>query len=150
MTLSSMLSKPLACLSAVALGTAAAAPSAPGAGLWDLSMKMEGVPSGGETRSAKACLSAEALSNAPEQTLFEAASRGGRGPSKCELREFAREGARSAWRSQCEGPMGKMQGAGAGTLGPDAADLQQSFSVKAPFGTLELKQMLSARRVGSC
>jgi Protein of unknown function (DUF3617) len=135
------------------LAGAASAQTLPAGGLWELSMTLEGAPSGSGTRSAQACLAADALARAPEQTLFEAAPRqsgSGRAPPKCEWRDLRREAGQSAWQSVCEGPMGTMQGSGSGTLSADAAQLQQSFTVKAPFGSLQLKQTLAARRVGSC
>jgi hypothetical protein len=88
-----------------------------------------------------------------EQTLFEAAGRQGdssRAPPKCEFRDIKRDAANSSWQATCEGPMGKMQGSGGGTLGAESADLQQTFNVKAPIGSMTVKQTLRARRVGSC
>jgi Protein of unknown function (DUF3617) len=138
-------------IAAVAAMSSATAQPLPSAGLWELSMTLEGAPSGSGTRSAQACLAADTLARAPEQTLFEAAPRqSGRTPPKCEWRELRREAGQSAWQSVCEGPMGAMQGSGSGTLSADAAQLQQSFTVKAPFGSLQLKQTLAARRLGSC
>jgi Protein of unknown function (DUF3617) len=137
---------------AAALPTAADAQALPGPGLWELSMTMEGAPLGANTRRGTACLAADKLAAAPEQTLFDAGARqgDGRGPSKCEYRELKRDGAASSWQAVCDGPMGKMQGTGSGTLAAESAELQQSFAVKAPIGTLNLKQTVSARRVGSC
>jgi hypothetical protein len=147
----------LSSLLLVALVSGAAAQSLPEAGLWTLSVTMAGAPSGGEARSGTACLAAQPLATAPEQTLFEAAGRQGeakRVPPRCEFSELKRtaRGAdwKTGWASSCEGPMGKMQGTGEGVLGADAADLQQSFDIKAPIGSLTLKQTVRARRVGSC
>ena len=145
--------KPLMSIAcAAALPTAADAQTLPTAGLWELSTTMEGAPSGANTRRGTACLAADKLAAAPEQTLFDAGARqaNGRGPSKCEYRDFRRDGAASSWQAACDGPTGRMQGTGSGTLAAEAAELQQSFSVKAPFGTLKLKQTVAARRVGSC
>jgi Protein of unknown function (DUF3617) len=143
----------IACAAATWPTAADAQTLLPSAGLWDLSLTMEGAPSGAQSRRGSACLTAEALAAAPEQTLFEAAARqggGGRGPLKCEYGEVKRDGAASLWQSVCEGPMGKMQGTGSGTLAAETAELQQRFAIKAPIGTLNLKQTVSARRVGSC
>ncbi len=123
------------------------------AGLWEFSSTMSGAPRGSGTHTGKACITADAMAAAPEQALMEAAGRqsgGDRTPPKCEFRGIQREGARSTWQATCEGPRGKMQGTGAGQLSAEAADLQQRFSVKAPVGTITLKQTVSARRVGSC
>jgi hypothetical protein len=125
----------------------------PSEGMWEFSMKMEGAPAGGGARSGKACLAAGALAAAPEQTLFEAAEKSApsaRGSLKCDLGAVTREAGKSSWQAQCEGPMGKMQGTGSGTLAAETAELQQLFTLKAAFGTLNLKQTISARRVGSC
>jgi hypothetical protein len=123
----------------------------PSAGVWELSVTMEGGPGGGSPRSGKTCLTADALAAAPEQTLMEAAARNsGRQGPKCEFKDIQREGGNSSWQAVCDGPMGKMQGLGAAKLGAEAAELQQAFTVKAPIGTLNLKQAVSARRVGSC
>jgi hypothetical protein len=125
----------------------------PSAGMWELSVTMEGGPKGGGPRGGKACLATDALANAPEQTLFEAAGRQGdssRAPPKCEFRDIKRDAANTSWQSTCEGPMGKMQGSGGGALGAESADLQQTFNVKAPIGSMTVKQTLRARRVGSC
>jgi Protein of unknown function (DUF3617) len=124
----------------------------PSAGLWELSMTMEGAPSGANTRRGTACLAADSLAAAPEQTFFDAGARqgDGRGPSKCEYRELQRDGAASSWQAVCEGPVGKMQGTGSGTLATERAELQQSFVIKAPIGSLNLKQTVSARRLGNC
>lgn len=140
-------------LVAGALPAAACAQVPVSAGLWEFSSTMSGAPMGGGARTGTACVTADALAAAPEQALMEAAGRQGggeRAPPKCEFRDIQREGARSTWQATCEGSRGKMQGAGAGQLSADAADLQQSFSVKAPIGTVMLKQTVSARRVGSC
>lgn len=137
----------------VALSAGVAAETLPSAGMWELSVAIEGGPTGGGPRGGKACLAAEALAGAPEQTLFEAASgqdNSSRSPPKCEFRDVKRDGASTSWQSTCEGPMGKMQGSGAGSLGAEAADLQQTFNVKAPIVSMALKQTLRARRVGSC
>jgi Protein of unknown function (DUF3617) len=137
----------------VALPADVVADTLPSAGMWELSVAIEGGPAGGGPRSGKACLTAQALAGAPEQTLFEAAGRQGdssRAPPKCEFRDIKRDGANTSWQSTCDGPMGKMQGSGAGSLGAEAADLQQTFNVKAPIGAMTLKQNLRARRVGSC
>jgi Protein of unknown function (DUF3617) len=137
-----------------ALSASAVAQTLPSAGMWELSMAMEGAPmGGGAPRGGKACLAADALAGAPEQTLCEAAGRQGdssRTPPKCEFRDIQRNGANSSWQSACDGPMGKMQGAGSGALGAETADLQQTFNVKGPVGQVTLKQTLRARRVGSC
>jgi Protein of unknown function (DUF3617) len=137
-----------------ALSAGAAAQTLPSAGMWELSVTMEGAPmGGGAPRGGKACLTAEALAGAPEQTLFEAVGRQGdssRAPPKCEFRDIQRDAARTSWQSTCEGPRGTMQGTGSGSLGAEAADLQQTFNVKAPVGSMTLKQTLRARRVGSC
>jgi Protein of unknown function (DUF3617) len=123
----------------------------PSAGVWEVSVTMEGGPGGGGPRSGKTCLSADALAVAPEQTLMEAAGRNsGRQAPKCEFKDIQRDGGNSSWQAVCEGPMGKMQGLGAAKLGAEAAELQQAFTVKAPMGTVNLKQNVSARRVGSC
>lgn len=144
-------------LSMVAVASGASALALPEAGLWDLSMTMEGAPSGGGARSGTACLSAQALKAAPEQALFEAAGRQGdgkRAPPCCEFgdvkRSPAETGWQTGWQSSCEGPMGKMQGSGGGVLGAESADLHQTFDIKAPIGSLTLKQTLRARRVGNC
>lgn len=139
---------PLAVLSAGAV-----AQTLPSAGMWELSMTIEGAPRGGGLRSGQACLAAEALALAPEQTLIEAAGRQGdrsREPPKCEFRDIKRDAASTSWQSTCEGPMGRMQGSGSGALGAESADLRQTFNVKAPIGSMTLKQTLRARRVGSC
>jgi Protein of unknown function (DUF3617) len=144
----SLLSIPLA-----ALSTSLVAQTLPSAGMWELSVTIEGGPMGGGPRGGKACLAAEALASAPEQTLFEAAGRQGdsnRTPPKCEFRDIKRDAASTSWQSTCEGQMGKMQGSGGGALGAESADLQQTFNVKAPIGSMTLKQTLRARRVGSC
>jgi hypothetical protein len=123
----------------------------PSAGVWELSITQEGAPAGGGTRSGKTCLTADTLAAAPEQALMEAAGRhSGRQGLKCEFKDIQREGGNSSWQAVCDGPMGKMQGLGAAKLGAEAAELQQAFTVKAPIGTLNLKQTVSARRVGSC
>lgn len=140
-------------LVAGALPVAAWAQVPVSAGLWEFSSTMTGARMGNGTRSGKACVTADAMAAAPEQALMEVAGRlggGDRTPPKCEFRDIQREGASSTWQATCEGARGKMQGAGAGQLSADAADLQQSFSVKAPIGTITLKQTVSARRVGSC
>jgi hypothetical protein len=145
-------------LSITTLACAAAIPIAghaqvlPSAGVWNVSVTMEGAPSGATTRRGTACLTAAALDSAPEQTLFDAGVRqvGGRGSFKCEFRDIRRDGANAAWQAVCEGPMGPMLGTGGGVLSTQAAELQQSFSVKSPMGTLNLKQTVSALRVGSC
>jgi hypothetical protein len=138
--------------SMAALSAGVLAQALPGAGMWELSIKMEGAPGGGDAKTGKACLAAEALASAPEKTLMEAAARqvGERSGPKCEYRDVKRTVNGSEWQADCEGPMGKMQGVGGGMLGADAADLQQSFVVKAPIGTLNLKQTVKARRVGDC
>jgi Protein of unknown function (DUF3617) len=147
---------PLICMTGLVVTSVtvfAQSPSAkPAAGLWDLSITMEGAPVGGGARTAKACLGADALATAPEQTLLEAASRqsGSRPSPKCEFNGLKREGEKSSWQALCEGPMGKMQGTGSATLATETAELQQAFAVKAPIGSLSLKQTVSARRVGSC
>jgi Protein of unknown function (DUF3617) len=136
-----------------ALSAGAAAQTLPSAGMWELSVTMEGGPMGGGPRGGKACLAAEALASAPEQTLFEAAGRQGdssRAPPKCEFRDIQRDAATTSWQSTCEGQMGKMQGSGSGAIGAESADLQQIFNVKTPIGSMSLKQTLRARRVGSC
>lgn len=137
---------------AVTLPGAGHAQALPGAGLWELSMTMEGAPSGATTRRGTACLTAESLAALPEKALVDAAVRqgDGRGPANCEFRELQRNGAASSWQPVCEGPMGKMQGTGSATLGADTADLQQSFTVRSPLGTLNLRQTVSARRTGAC
>lgn len=125
----------------------------PSAGLWELSLTMEGGPRGGGPRSGTACLAADAMAAAPEQTLFEAAGRQGdshRAPPKCEFRDVQRNAANTSWQAMCEGPMGQMRGTGNGALGAESADLQQTFNVKAPVGAMTFKQTLRARRVGSC
>lgn len=146
--------KSLLSLIALAAGSAGVvAQNLPSAGLWDLSLTMEGAPRGGGSHSAKACLTAEALAVAPEQALIETAARhggNGRAAPKCEYRDVKRDGTSTSWQSSCEGPMGPMQGSGTGTLGAEAAQLIQTFNVKAPIGALTLKQTVSARRVGSC
>jgi Protein of unknown function (DUF3617) len=138
--------------SAAALSAGVLAQNLPSAGLWDLSIKMEGAPGGGDTKTGKACLAAEALAAAPEKTLIEAAARpiGERSGPKCEYRDVKRRANGTEWQADCEGPMGKMQGVGSGMLGTESADLQQSFVVKTPIGTLNLKQTVTARRVGGC
>jgi hypothetical protein len=145
---------PITLATALAVAGTAAAQNLPTAGLWELSMTMQGAPGGGNTRSGKACLSADALAAAPERTLFEAAGKaaasGDRAPPKCTFAGVQRDGANTSWQSQCEGPMGTMQGKGNGMLGAESAELQQAFTAKASMGTLNLKQTLSARRVGSC
>jgi Protein of unknown function (DUF3617) len=138
---------------AVAAGgvTAQTAQALPSAGAWELSVTMEGAPGGGNSHSGKTCLAADALAAAPEQTLMEAAGRqGARQGPKCEFKDIRRDGGNSSWQAVCDGPMGKMQGLGSAKLGADSAELQQSFTVKAPIGTMNLKQSVSARRVGSC
>jgi hypothetical protein len=137
---------------AVWVVAAASASAQPSAGVWEWSVTQQGAPAGGGTRTGKACLAAEALATAPEQTLIDAASRqgGGRQGPKCEFKGIQRNGASSSWQAVCDGPRGKMQGLGAATLGADAAELQQAFTVEAPMGTLNVKQIVSARRVGSC
>ncbi len=147
----------LSSLSLAALVSGAAAQGLPEPGLWTLTMTMAGAPSGSEARSGTACLAAQPLATAPEQTLFEAAGRQGdakRTPPWCEFSDLRRSengGAlQTGWASTCDGPMGKMQGTGGGVVGADSADLQQSFDLKALFGSLTLKQTVRARRVGSC
>ncbi|WP_374659336.1 DUF3617 domain-containing protein [Inhella sp.] len=140
-------------LVAGALAVAARAQAPVSAGLWEISSTMAGARAGNDTRTGKACVSADALVAAPERALLEAAGRlggGDRTPPKCEFRDIQREGARSTWLATCEGERGRMQGAGAGQLSATAADLQQSFSVNAPIGTITLKQTVRARRVGDC
>lgn len=136
-----------------ALSAGAVAQTLPSAGMWELSVTMEGGPMGGGPRSGKACLAADALASAPERTLFEAAGRqgdSGRTPPTCEYRDIQRNAADTSWQATCEGPRGKMQGTGSGALGAESADLQQTFDVKGPMGSMTLKQTLRARRVGSC
>jgi hypothetical protein len=147
----------LSSLSLAALVSGAAAQGLPEPGLWTLTMTMAGAPSGGEARSGTVCLAAQPLASAPEQKLFEAAGRQGdakRTPPRCEFSELKRTASGAAWQtgwaSSCEGPMGKMQGTGGGVVGADSADLQQSFDIKAPIGSLTLKQTVRARRVGIC
>lgn len=124
----------------------------PAAGLWEISSTMEGAPMGGGTRSGKACLTAEALASSPEMTLLEAAGRQGNGRDgpKCELKDLQRQGPDSTWTAQCQGPMGRMQGTGSARLSSDTASLQLAFNVKAPIGSLSLKQSVSGRRIGDC
>jgi Protein of unknown function (DUF3617) len=138
--------------SVAALSAGALAQALPSAGMWELSIKMEGAPGGGDSKTGKACLAAETLAAAPEKTLMEAAARQAseRSGPKCEYHDIKRAAQNTTWQAQCEGPMGKMQGMGGGMLGADGADLQQSFVVKAPIGTLNLKQTVTARRVGDC
>lgn len=126
--------------------------AAPSAGMWQLSVTQEGTPMGGGTRTGQACLAADALTAAPEQTLMEAARRqlNARQNAKCEFKDIRRDGSRSSWQAVCEGPMGKMLGTGAALLAEDAAELQQAFSVKASIGTLNIKQTVTAKRLGSC
>jgi hypothetical protein len=138
---------------AVVAGGAVAqtAQALPWAGAWELSVTTEGGPGGGKAQSAKACLAADALNAAPEQTLMEAAGRqGSRQSPKCEFKDIQRDGGNSSWQAACDGPMGKMQGLGSAKLGAESAELQQAFTVKAPMGTFNVKQNVSARRVGSC
>jgi hypothetical protein len=154
LTKESVMMKPLFCsivLSAAA--TVAAAQTLPSAGLWEITLTMEGGPGGGGTRIGKSCLAADALSAAPEQTLFEAAGQlagGGRMSPSCEFSNVQRDGDKSNWQAQCQSPRGALQGTGSGALSADKADLQQAFSVKAPTGTMNMKQTVMARRVGSC
>jgi Protein of unknown function (DUF3617) len=141
-------------ISSLAAGSAAVlAQATPGAGSWELSMTMEGGPRAAAPRTGIVCLAADALAAAPEQTLIDAAARQGSGeraPPRCTLRDIRRDGAGTAWQAQCEGPMGAMQGVGTGTLGPESASLQQTFQVKAPVGSMTLKQTIGARRLGAC
>jgi Protein of unknown function (DUF3617) len=143
----------LSMLPLAALSAGAVAQTLPSAGMWELSVTMEGGAMGGGPRGGKACLAAEALAAAPEQTLFEAAGRQGdttRTPPKCEFRDIKRDAAGTSWQSTCEGPMGTMQGSGRGALGAESADLQQTFKVQVAIGSMTLKQSLRARRIGSC
>lgn len=133
-------------------GAVAQSPAAlPAAGMWELSVTIAGGPGGGGTRSGKACLTADTLAAAPEQTLMEAASRlSARQGPKCEFKDVQRDGVNSSWQAVCDGSAGKMQGAGAGKLAAESAELQQAFTARTPMGTMNVKQNVSARRVGSC
>jgi Protein of unknown function (DUF3617) len=149
----------LSSASALAAAQTTAPNAGPSAGMWELALTMEGGPGSG-TRIGKSCLAAEPLAAAPEQTLFEAAGKaassggggGGRGRTlpKCDFGTVQRNGEKSAWQAQCEGPSGKIQGAGSGTLSAETANLQQAFTVKSLMGTMNVQQTLVARRLGNC
>ena len=122
-------------------------------GLWEFSSTLSGTPRGNAKQTGTVCVTTDAMAAAPELTLIEAAGRQSgaeSAPPKCELRAIQRDGVRSTWQSTCEGPRGKMQGAGSGQLSAESADLQQTFQVKLHVGTITLTQTLNARRVGTC
>lgn len=135
------------------LTVAAWAQSPVRAGLWEFSSTMSGTPRGNAKQTGTVCVTADAMAAAPERALMEAAGRqsGAEAASPtCELSAIQRQGARSTWQSTCEGPRGKMQGAGSGQLSAESADLQQTFRVTSHVGTITLTQTLNARRVGNC
>jgi Protein of unknown function (DUF3617) len=136
-----------------ALSAGAMAQTPPSAGMWELSLTMQGGASGAGPRSGTACLAAPALAAAPEQTLFEAAGRlgdSGRALPRCEFGDVKRNAASTSWQSTCETPAGKMQGSGSGALSGESADLQQTINVKSRMGAMTVKQTLRGRRTGSC
>ncbi len=133
---------------------AAVAPAtpAPGAGMWEFSVAIEGGPGGDDTRTGRACLAAEPLGSAPEQTLVEAAvlQTGGRA-SKCTFDAMKREGAGSSWSASCQGPMGMtVKGPGRSQLGAEAATLSQTLEGRILLKTISMKRTISAKRTGSC
>jgi Protein of unknown function (DUF3617) len=129
------------------------AQSLPAAGMWELTVAMKGGPRAGGTQKTSTCLSAAQLGN-PEQAMFDGVGASGANKDapqiKCQLANVQRDGANTRWSSTCEGPRGPMNGAGSGTLGPDTAQLVQTFDVSTPMGKMKLEQNLSARRTGEC
>jgi hypothetical protein len=124
--------------------------SAPQSGQWELSVTRQGAPSGSGKELVRACLAQDRLDNGAEAVFFAAAQGKDKGRPSCAVSEVQRDGAKSTWKTTCEGPFGKMYGTGEGTLATQAVDLTQVIEVRAPLGSLTLKQSVNARRTGEC
>jgi hypothetical protein len=145
------------CLGIGVAASASASPTTaqnpPAAGLWEISLALEGAPAGAAARKGTACLSKPALEAGPEQALLDAAAQlpgAGRAPLRCQALDIQRAAAKSSWQAQCDGPMGKLLGSGSGVLGEESVELQQTFSIERALIKRNLKQTLAARRTGSC
>jgi hypothetical protein len=127
--------------------------AAPQAGTWEVTTTMKGAPSGDKSTSRQACLTAAQVNTGLEQALLDLSASGGtqqKGSLKCAISNLTRDGTKSAWQSTCEGPRDAMQGSGSGTLNAASAEINQSFEIKAPMGTVKLQQVLQAKRLGDC
>ena len=131
--------------------SASETPSRPLAGEWEITVAAEGMSRSKPPATGKVCLASKALADMPEQSFLASggkiAGRGGTGP-ECEFKNVTRVGSTATWDAICKGPMGKMQGAGSSTLGNDAAQIEQRFSL--PFGKRQMVQKIHARRIGKC
>jgi hypothetical protein len=144
----------LAAICAVLTCTGAAqahAQGLPRPGLWNLTSSTTGPSAQAETARGQACLHADALHQAPEQTLLDAApaAAGGRKP-RCAVGEVRREVPRTQWTGSCTGPLGTMPAQGEGTLEAERIELRQAVQAKTPLGQRTLQQSLAGQWAGSC
>ncbi len=123
----------------------------PLAGLWELTVTVEGAPSGGGSRTQQACLVADRLKRAPERSFFDASRLQGERSPTCEWGEVQRASDGSArWQASCESPVGAAKGPGEAVVSSDRARLSQQLKLDTPWGARTLSQRIDARRIGAC
>jgi hypothetical protein len=138
----------------IAFSSSAFAQVTPRAGEWEMTTDMQGLPSGKSTATQKVCMTAEKMGDAPEQSLLEAAPSPKdvpeKGGPKCTYSDFVRDGAKSSWLLNCEGPLGSMKGNGGGKVETEYVELTNIFDMKTPLGNRQMQRRVTARRLGEC
>lgn len=124
-------------------------------GRWELTSTFKGLPFGGEgERTRTICLSEASLGVFPEKVLIDASpppsdDASSPAPPKCEFAHVRREGAKSSWSVNCEGP--RMAGSGSATmLSPLQVELQEKLELKMGFMSRSIQHDIRARRIGDC
>jgi Protein of unknown function (DUF3617) len=119
-------------------------------GSWEVNITTSGIPGGDSKSTKKLCVTAAQTAQIEKAFLDVSVGKGERGPQNCELKNLVRAGNKASWKGACDGPRGSLETAGTSTVNASAVELEQSFAVEMPLGSLQIKQAIKAKRLGDC